>query len=148
MRKHDRDGQSRPSADPPPTPPSPVSDSSPNGQPAGGALRGRFQKPAVEARGRPSQAGAPGAGDAFSAYPTLVAFLAETVWSDGTPRLTGTLVLYVESHRWGCCVTQRAVPCGKAFLSAKTLQELLEDLEEGLAHDSLDWRMPTGGKRG
>lgn len=147
VRKHDRDGLPRPEPAPRPVPPPPSSDPSVNGQPEKEVIRGRFQKPAVETRGQIKTAGAAPAGDAFNAYPALVAFLAEQVWADGSPRLTGTLLLFVESGRWGCCLTHRAPPTGKAFLSARTLQELFEDLETALESDRLDWRAPATNPR-
>jgi len=146
-RKHDRDGLPRPEPRPGPLPPS--SDPSVNGVsvPREEVIRGRFEKPTVESRGGPSKAGPPEAGGAFDPFAALVAFLSETSWADGSRRITGTLLVFVESGRWGCCLTHRDTPAGKAFFSARTLQELFEAANVALESGDVDWRAPASNPR-
>lgn len=137
-RVDDRTGEpvprSRPAAPPaaPPPGPPPAAPSSP---PPGG----RFPRPEVAGR----QQGLPSAAVTVTALrgevPSLVAFVGDGRWSDGSLRVTGTVTLFVEAGQWKACLTCRATS-RKAFVSAGTLQELLLAAEDGLNRDTLDWR--------
>jgi len=144
-RYNDRTGKPEvaPPAAPPPAPaPAPAPASAP---PAGGPA-GRFAKPEVGGRGAGIKGTAARLDHVEVTCPALVAFLADSSWADGTFRIPGTMIVFVESGQWKACLTCRST-FRKAFLSASTLQELLSRADVGLDTDDLDWRKDGGAKR-
>lgn len=71
--------------------------------------------------------------------PTFCEFLAREAWPDGEPRERGTILLVFQDSRWRAWVndkdTQRS-----AWVSAESIQGVLEAVEKGLLNDSLGWR--------
>lgn len=72
-------------------------------------------------------------------YPTLAAYMAQDQWEDKTPRLTTTLLFFVDDGTLKVCVNDRE-GSRHAFLSGATVDELLSELEEGLAAETVEWR--------
>lgn len=96
---------------------------------------------------KPAQSGANGSGSQLAnsqstylvLFSDLMAFLSCPSWGDGSRRELGTLSIAVTAGRWSGRLKD---PNGKryAYLTALTIDELLEGLEKGLATDTLDWR--------
>ncbi len=75
--------------------------------------------------------------------PTLYQFLTDDKWDDGSQREPGTLLLFADAGRFKACLNDR--DSGRSvFVSAVSLEGILEALEEGLAGDSLEWREKKG----
>jgi hypothetical protein len=87
-------------------------------------------------------------GSVLAAFPTLLEFLTLPSWDDGSPRQLGTIILFVEGHVWKACLKDKNGPT-VSFVTARTLDDLLLSVEEGLASEGLDWRpdRPSGGRR-
>lgn len=84
--------------------------------------------------------------DAFGKkFPTLLEFLSRVEWEPGQPRQKGTLFLFIEHGMFKVCVSDKDADL-IAFVTAPTLQGVLESAEKGLVKDSLDWRPSTQGK--
>jgi len=87
------------------------------------------------------QQGLPQAEDAFlrDNYPTVFAFLTQTVWEDGARRKAGTIMLVAEGGMWKAWVHDQD---GRrsAWLSGATVAILAQSIEEGLADDTMGWR--------
>ena len=66
-------------------------------------------------------------------------FLSSALWPDRSKRERGTLTLTVTGGRWSARLKD---PNGKryAYLTAATIDELLEAVEKGLGTDEIDWR--------
>lgn len=75
----------------------------------------------------------------LAGYPSIIAFLADPVWEDGKPRETGTILLLTQDGVWKAWVNDKA---GKvsAFVSAASLRDLLDVVNDGIELDQLDWR--------
>lgn len=78
-------------------------------------------------------------------FPTLVEFLVRQGWPDGVERKTGTLTLSAQDGVWKGCLTDRDGML-KSWVSAMTIQELLELIEAGLEADELAWRVDHWAK--
>lgn len=78
----------------------------------------------------------------FVEYPDLYEFMSETVWDDGKPRKTGTMVIAVEGRVIKASVHDRD---GRrsAWVTAEEFATLLKRIDEGLRSDALDWRKDT-----
>jgi hypothetical protein len=79
-------------------------------------------------------------------FPTVLEFLCALKWADGSPRVTGTILLFAEGGVWKAALHDRDGGAG-AFLSAKTLTALFESLEKALVAGSLEWRVKEAGPR-
>lgn len=65
--------------------------------------------------------------------------LSETAWPSGKPRVTSTLLVFVEDGLVKLCLRDRAT--GRVgWVSGRTLTDALNSLETSLASDSLEWR--------
>lgn len=80
-------------------------------------------------------------------FPALWEFLALDRWEDGSRRVPGTLTLFIDQARFKACLSDRDTDT-TAFLSASSLQGILDKIEQGLVEDDLDWRSkPKHGKK-
>jgi len=83
-------------------------------------------------------------------FPALWEFLTLTSWGDDQPRAPGSLTLFLGESGLQACVADK--DGGRvAFVSADSLELLLQSVEGGLAVDKLDWRKPReqgGGRTG
>lgn len=75
-------------------------------------------------------------------YEALGEFMRETLWDDGKPRKTGTLLIVAEGKVLKCAVHDRDGRRG-AWVTAETWKDLLSRIDAGLASDTLDWRKDT-----
>jgi len=86
--------------------------------------------------------------DDFSVdHPSLVSFLKDDKWSDGTPRVTGTISLFVQEGALKAAINDkdRGVV---GFISAPAFYELLFAIDQGIEHDSIEWRPAARGPAG
>lgn len=98
----------------------------------------------------PAANGSAGAGpDPFDAvganHPTLISFLIDAKYDDGSPRQTGTLTISFDLGTFRGRLNDREA--GEiAFVSSDGLAGLLEAAEVGLRDDRLDWRRDQWAK--
>lgn len=86
-----------------------------------------------------------GAGHAFAQsvlpqlFPTLWAYLSDTVWSDGSARSTSTITVFAEDGLVKLCLNDRE---GKrtCWSTGTSLEESAEALEQRLAAGTAEWR--------
>lgn len=77
--------------------------------------------------------------DLEARYPCLVAHMTQEVWEDKTPRLTTTVLFFMERGTLKLCLCDR--DGGRScFLAGDSFSSLLEAAEQGLEEDSLVWR--------
>jgi len=90
------------------------------------------------------QLGGPAASDPVLSgfYPTLTEWLTTTVWDDGKPRKTSTLLLMTENGRWKAFLHDRDGKRG-FWMTAEAYEGLLGALENGLTNSSVEWRRDT-----
>lgn len=79
----------------------------------------------------------------FEKLPALWEFLTAVEWKKGDPRTTGTLTIFAEEGMIKVSVNDRDQG-SVAFVSGKSLEEVLEGIEVGLVDDTLDWRASRG----
>lgn len=72
-------------------------------------------------------------------YPDLYNFLTDTQWDDGKPRETGTMLLFVQEGRYKVALNDRDADAS-AFVSGRTLTELLLAVEEAITDPTVEWR--------
>ncbi len=77
------------------------------------------------------------------AYPNLWEFMTSTKYADGSPRVLGSLTVFVDAVCLKACLNDRDSSL-VAFASAETMEGLWAALERGLKDDSLDWRRGAG----
>jgi len=71
--------------------------------------------------------------------PCVREFMSHVQWGDGASRVPGTIMLFAEGGFWKAWVHDRDAAQG-AFLSARTLAALMEEVEEALGTGKGDWR--------
>lgn len=81
-------------------------------------------------------------GKIMQPYPSVVSFLSDTVYRDGSGRVTGTLLMFVEAGLWKACLRDRDLD-EVAFVSADTPEGVLSAMESGIKDGDLEWR-PSG----
>jgi hypothetical protein len=76
----------------------------------------------------------------FSAMlPNLCEHLILTEYADGTPRQTSTLLIFIDHGVLKLCLSDREI--GRTcFVTGKTFEEALKNLDKGLGDDTVDWR--------
>lgn len=85
-------------------------------------------------------------GDILLDRPRLFEYLSEAAWEDGTERELSTLTLFTADGRWRASLNDKALN-RIAFMSGATPEACLDNLENGLENDDLDWR-PNRGASG
>ena len=81
--------------------------------------------------------------DGDEVMPALREFILMTEWPDGDARIPGTVILFQDAGVAKCLLNDKAQ--GRvAVVSARTAYGALEAAEEGLATDTLDWRVDRG----
>lgn len=98
-----------------------------------------LRKPSI-----PSSAGGDGGGSLEECglskrYPTVVAFISESKWEDGSVRERGKVTLFVEDGMVKAALTDPALGA-VAFVSGRSFTSLMEAMEKGLTNDRLEWR--------
>lgn len=87
--------------------------------------------------------------DAFSVkYPALYEYLRVSVWEDGALRETSTLLVLWEEGAWKGCLHDRA-QSRVLWVTGRSLMDLLQRLDAGLASGEADWRrkVPWKGRK-
>lgn len=88
---------------------------------------------------KPVPKGIPVYPDMEAKWPNLTSFLFDTKYDDGSTRITGTLLLFVQDHTLKVCLNDRDAH-RSTFLAVDGPLEALDALELGLLEDTLDWR--------
>jgi hypothetical protein len=115
-----------------------------------GAPRRRSPCMAIHRRSAPAAGGSESAltprsqGEYWDRLPAVLEFLSASRWPDGASRSTGTVMVFFEAGFWKCWVHDRDAAQG-AFLSARTLPELMQEVEEAVATGKGDWRADRKG---
>lgn len=82
-------------------------------------------------------------------YPNIVEWIMETSYADGEVRTPGTLSIFRGSDGTiRACITDKD-DGSIAFMTGRSVTELLDNLERSLDSGTTDWRQPrpTKGKR-
>lgn len=85
-------------------------------------------------------------GDDWVLYPTLMEYLTEDRYEDGSSRRTSTVTLFAQDGQVKGCVNDRDNDCS-AFFSAASIESLLAVIESKLKESSADWRRNQGGSK-
>lgn len=95
-----------------------------------------------EALTQPKLLGVPAASDdvAGKMIPSLVEWLTEVVWDDGSKRQTGTVMVLAEDGVFKAWLNDRAMN-RSCWLSAESLEALLVRVEDTLACGKGEWRV-------
>jgi hypothetical protein len=80
-----------------------------------------------------------------SRWPDLAAHLFDTKFEDGSPRATSTLMVLAELGVVKACLNDREEG-RSSWVSGRTVDEVLELLDNGLRTDGLDWRARPAGR--
>lgn len=96
------------------------------------------RKRATAEGGRLSRDPRADASDWAAYYPAIAEYMTLDEL-DGAPRATMTVLVFVEGGLWKCRVLDREED-KQAFVTAKSLTQLMDAVEAGLVADSLDWR--------
>lgn len=105
-----------------------------------------LQEPSKNGAGR-LIAGTPEMCAIAAAHPALWEHLSECVWESGQPRVTSTLMVFVEDGLVKLCLHDRA-SARSSWVSGKTLSGALGVLETQLEQHSVEWRKDRAqGKR-
>jgi len=102
-------------------------------------------------RRKPKREGAAGSSDlpeppARFGYWELWAFLAHLRWEDGSGRIPGTIILFVDDGRLKACLNDRD-GCAVAFVTVPEEEHVLEYLNLVLRSDGAEWRSARGKGR-
>lgn len=90
----------------------------------------------------------PGSDKYWQKRPDLFAFLSASAWPDGSSRLTGTLMLFVDGAVWKAWLHDKDQALG-CFVSASSLNDCLDAAERAVGDPGADWRPDRkGAKRG
>jgi len=72
-------------------------------------------------------------------WENLFEFLSDVTWDDGTKRVAGTLLLMYEDGQWKVMLNDKGLQ-RVAFVSGKTMEEVLDKADLNVRDDTLDWR--------
>ena len=79
-----------------------------------------------------------------SRFPALAEYLEVDSWDDGKTRLTSTLLVFVEDGSVKGCLNDREADRA-LWVTAGSIQGVIEALEAALAAGTGDWRARTNG---
>jgi hypothetical protein len=79
------------------------------------------------------------------AFPGVLEMLAAPFDTKGKPREGSTLLIFVEDGLVKVCITDRHQDL-TGWVTAKTMQEALDRLENGLQDDRIEWRVRKAWK--
>lgn len=89
-----------------------------------------------------------GPGELLAGFPGLAEWLVLGSWPDGTARVTGTVLLFVEDGRWKAWLNDRDGGMG-CFVSGRSPEEVLAAAEKAVGLAGGDWRANRQkGRRG
>jgi len=98
----------------------------------------KISKPNAAINTKPAEAAWKG-DDFKDQFPHVSAFWEQATYDDGSPRQSGTIIIFVQDGMLKACVSDR--DNGRsAFVTAPTFQALWELIEHGLAEAKLEWR--------
>jgi len=72
-------------------------------------------------------------------YPTITEYLTAVTWDDGKPRVTSTILIFMDGRALKVCLNDRDNN-RSVFISDPTFTGAMDRLEQGLAENSLEWR--------
>jgi len=104
-------------------------------------IRRRDRRPAVEDLAALQDGGVFG-----RTYPGLWEMLSAERNEDGSKRLTSTLTLFVDDGGVKAVLNDRDQAL-TGWACGSSVEAVLESLERGLQADTIEWRVPAGGKR-
>lgn len=82
--------------------------------------------------------------DFLASYPTLMSYLKDTSYDDARPRVTSTLLLFVEAGCLKICLNDRD-NLRSAFFNYDTIESTFAGIEAALAADDVDWKSKGSG---
>lgn len=82
-------------------------------------------------------------GDDWILYPSLMEFLAEDRYEDGSPRRTATLTIFTDAGGIKASINDRDND-GVAFVTSESIAALLVVIEGKLQASSLEWKYSQG----
>lgn len=82
-------------------------------------------------------------GDDWVLYPSLMEYLTEERYEDGSPRRTSTITVFAQDGQIKGSLNDRDTD-RVAFATAASIEELLGVFEAKLASSSIEWRQPQG----
>jgi hypothetical protein len=86
-----------------------------------------------------------GSASDLARWPNLIEFLTSLKWGDGSRRVSGTVLVFVDDGRMKCCLSDRDQGL-VAFAVAGSILELFDAAEGLVARSDADWRpMRKGG---
>lgn len=72
--------------------------------------------------------------------PNLFAFLTDTKYDDGSPRMTGSVSIFTQVGVLKACIADKDNK-RIAFVEALSLCELVQMIEDAICNDSTDWKV-------
>lgn len=81
-------------------------------------------------------------------YPNIYSFLMDTKYEDGSPRVQGSISIFVSGYSLKFAVNDKDRGL-VAFVNSPTFFELMTIVDDGIRDDSLDWKAtakPQPGK--
>jgi hypothetical protein len=107
-----------------------------------------LHKPDAKSSSGPSSIAMSCLGTWLAPFPSIWEFLTLSTWSDGSPRYTGTILLFLDEGSLKLCLKDKNGP-RTAFLTGPDPDTLFLAAEEGLATNTLPWRAdkPTNGRK-
>ena len=77
---------------------------------------------------------------AMKTYPTVIQFLSDVTWDDGSARTPGSLTLFIEDGIWKACLNDRDASAS-LYVSGDNVTACLKSLENRLAGTvTAEWR--------
>lgn len=80
-----------------------------------------------------------------SEAPALTEYLTATVYPDGKPRQTSTLVIFTEASSWKATLIERDQEV-QLWATGDSFYDLVQVLEAELVSSQPDWRKATAGR--
>jgi len=96
-----------------------------------------MKKPQVGANGKPIVLFE--TSDFSTSFPSTWEYLTAAAFECGATRLTSTFLFFVDQSSLKCCISDRELS-RVCFITAQTMEQLWNAVEEALANDTADWR--------
>jgi len=81
-----------------------------------------------------------------SDYPNLFAFLTDTKYDDGSPRVPGAVSIFTSQGVLKACINDKD-QISTAFVEGATLHELIEWIERAICDDTTEWKVNPNAKK-
>jgi hypothetical protein len=108
-----------------------------------------LKKPTGSLPGVPARAFDVSTDEVLRDLPSLASFLCDVTWEDGSDRVPGTVLLFVQDGRIKACLNDKA-SSRVCFLTAQTVLDVLHAADEAVDSGHADWRpvqTTTGSRR-